>query len=419
MANSGQDKSSIEVLSLDQTSSPGPVTTDGLSEAKDYVDSIMSSQRVSKVNTPLEGGRKRHLSVSGTSDTTPKKARNGRSDSGNSGDESDRKEKAPSSKAARRKLYRKDAQKFHVTDAEVHVSAQPSVEEMIKKMSTDMNMMFLALNEKFEKMESGLEQRISNKVAQLLDKRVNSELKKMKSDVDTKIDDFKESIRADLAADLDDIREELRTVRPSADSITSRTKDLSQNVVIRNLPESHNENVKNKVNALFRDGLRLTDISVKDAERKQSHNSSKPGVVIATLKTVQDKQNVKKEKSKLKDSRRFSKVFIHHDQVPSQRNMSSNFRAILRAMRTNTSNLSMKGSRIVYDEQVTDRNDTRPSPSYSRDNRHDNRRNDSRRSDRRDDHQTGYNRRRDADHGRRGDRSGSRSGNRDNYRYRD
>ena len=54
---------------------------------------------------------------------------------------------------------------------------------MIAKLSTDMNMMFLSLNEKFEKMESGLEQRISNKVAQLLDKRVNSELKKIKTDV--------------------------------------------------------------------------------------------------------------------------------------------------------------------------------------------------------------------------------------------
>ena len=76
--------------------------------------------------------------------------------------------------------------------------------------------------------------RISNKVAQLLDKRVNSELKKIKTDVESRMDDFKESIRADLAADLDDIREELSTIKSTTDSTPSQAKDLSQNVVIRN-----------------------------------------------------------------------------------------------------------------------------------------------------------------------------------------
>ena len=60
-----------------------------------------------------------------------------------------------------------------VTEADVHVSAQASVEHSIAKLSTDMNMMFMALTERFDKMEWGLEQRISSKVAQLLDKRVN------------------------------------------------------------------------------------------------------------------------------------------------------------------------------------------------------------------------------------------------------
>ena len=187
------------------------------------------------------------------------------------------------------------------------------------------------------------------------------------------------------------------------------------------MPENQNEDIKNKVNALFRDGLRLANVSVKDAERKQSHNDSKPGVVIATLKNKEEKQQVMREKSKLKDSRRFSKVFIHHDQVPSQRNMSSNFRAILRASKMNNSNsnLSMRGSRVVYDGQGTDRNDPRPEQNYSRENRHNGVRNGSRRSDRHDDRVGGNDRRRDGEFGRRGDRHGGRNRNRDEYRYRD
>ena len=337
MASPSQNKSSEKELLLDQPGSPGARTSNGLSEAKEYVDYIMSSQRVSKVDTPIEGSRKRHLSTSDTVDTTLKKARNGHSDTEDEYYSSaDQKENAQPSRKTRRKFYRKDAPKVVVTEADVHVSAQPSVEQMIAKLSTDMNMMFLSLNEKFEKMESGLEQRISNKVAQLLDKHVNSELKKIKTDVESRMDDFKEIIKADLAADLDDSREELSTIKSTTDSTPSQAKDLSQNVVIRNLPENQNENIKNKVKTLFRDELRLSDISVKDAVRKQSHNTYKPGVVIATLKSRQDKQLVMKEKSKLRDSRIFSKVFIHHDQVPSQRNMNSNFRAILRAMKLTT-----------------------------------------------------------------------------------
>ena len=265
-----------------------------------------------------------------------------------------------------------------VTEADVHVSAQPSVEQLIAKLSSDMNMMFLSLNERFDKMESGLEQRISSKVAQLLDKRVNSELSKIRKYVNDRMDDFKESIKADLAADLDEIRDELTSRQPTLDTVSQNTKDLSLNIVIRNLSENSNENIKNKVNALFKDGLRLSDVSVSDAERKKSRSESKPRVVIAKLKNKNDKQRVMKKKSKLKDSRRFSKVFIHHDQVPSQRSVSSNFRAILCAMKVNNSNLAMRGSRVVYtessDDQGSRRDNSRDSSCDQRTDYHNSRR---------------------------------------------
>ena len=49
------------------------------------------------------------------------------------------------------------------------------MEQLFAKMSSDMNMMFMSLNERLDQLDSGLEQLISNKVAQLLDKRVNTE----------------------------------------------------------------------------------------------------------------------------------------------------------------------------------------------------------------------------------------------------
>ena len=102
-------------------------------------------------------------------DTSAKKARNsgsGQDDDSydNSGSSGDITEKRQPSAEARRKLYRKDSskslRKAVIMEADVHVSAQPSVQQLIVKLSSDMNMMFLSLNERFDKMESGLEQRI-------------------------------------------------------------------------------------------------------------------------------------------------------------------------------------------------------------------------------------------------------------------
>ena len=136
----------------------------------------MSTQLVSKLETPIDSNRKRHLStVSGASDTSPKKARNSRSEQDDDSDDNsdgsgDTIEKRQPSTEAWRKLYRKDSskspRKLVVTEADVHVSAKPSVLQLITKLSSDMNMMVLSLNERFDKMESGLEQRISSKVAQ-------------------------------------------------------------------------------------------------------------------------------------------------------------------------------------------------------------------------------------------------------------
>lgn len=45
-------------------------------EAEDYVESIMSSQRVTRVATPAQTGRKRHISLPSINEASTKKARN-------------------------------------------------------------------------------------------------------------------------------------------------------------------------------------------------------------------------------------------------------------------------------------------------------------------------------------------------------
>ena len=59
-----------------------------------------------------------------------------------------------------------------------------------------------------------------------------------------------------------------------------------------------NENVKDEVNGLLRDGLKLRDVAVESAERKTNNgNESKHGVIVAKFKSKDDKHRVMKNKN--------------------------------------------------------------------------------------------------------------------------
>ena len=131
-----------------------------------------------------------------------------------------------------------------------------------------------------------------------------------------------------------------------------------KNLHIRNLPQSRSENIDSKVNGLIRDGLKLGNIKVGSAERKAPHEGSdKPGVVVATLKTTEDKKSVMMAKNKLKNNRQYSTVYINHDQTKNERLLADNFRAILSAVKNGDTNLSLRGARVVRNGSSTHRGD--------------------------------------------------------------
>ena len=143
--------------------------------------------------------------------------------------------------------------------------------------------MFSDLTGRLDRLESGLEKRISNKVAQILDKRISTEISRIKKDVDDQISDFKDSIRAEVTAGIEDLNEKI-------DSPVSQPT-LSRNLIIRNLSETSNERIETKVNTMFRDGLKIRDVSAQSAERKVPQEGSRnPGVVIVTMKSADEKK---------------------------------------------------------------------------------------------------------------------------------
>ena len=98
--------------------------------------------------------------------------------------------------------------------------------------------------------------------------------------------------------------------------------DRAKNIENRYLPVSENERVVNKVNDMLRDGLKIRDVTVATAVRKGSGRENRPGVVIATCKSVDDKKKIMSNKRALKDSRHYEKVYLDHDLSKEDRNLA-------------------------------------------------------------------------------------------------
>ncbi|KAH3716124.1 hypothetical protein DPMN_058842 [Dreissena polymorpha] len=163
-----------------------------------------------------------------------------------------------------------------------------------------MNMMFMSFNERFDTLESSLDQLIANRVSLAVDKRIYSEINRVRKEIDSKMDSkfdsFQQSVKAEIAADLAIFRNEFKSFKGASYSNRSDFNsqshvDRSMNIVIRNMPESASENTQSKVNALLKDGLYVSHVTVGKAERKQPY---RPGVIIVTLNSKEDKHAIMK-----------------------------------------------------------------------------------------------------------------------------
>ncbi|WAQ97664.1 hypothetical protein MAR_030354 [Mya arenaria] len=214
------------------------ISSDGIvgsgDEAAAFVESVMLSQRVTRVGSPdLTNSKKRPANSPVELPTPP----------------------AP----------RRTSNKVVITQADIHVDGDVTVEQLVRKMSSDMHMLFTSLSERVDKLEATIEQRISSKVSKLLDKRINSELNRIRRDVDDRMDVFKEIMRVDVSEEITELKAKVDSL---ADNRPASGNDISRNIIIRALAEIQNENTVSRVNTLVKDVLKLRGITCESAERK-------------------------------------------------------------------------------------------------------------------------------------------------------
>ena len=174
-------------------------------EAENYIDSTMSTQRANKVSSPAPSGKKR--SFFGEDEASPKKVRAEKSPIA---ENLDRNHDEPGDEsicytqertmrhAARRTETKSSRHNFFLAEAEIHDDSSANnniIKQLLSALSADMQMMYNSLLDRIDKFEAGLEQRISNKVAQLLDRRVSTELNRIRQGVDERMEPLRRHLK--------------------------------------------------------------------------------------------------------------------------------------------------------------------------------------------------------------------------------
>ena len=164
---------------------------------------------------------------------------------------------------------------------------------------------------------------------------------------ETVISTTKEEIGDEIDAQI----ERVKIVEKTVDDSKTRTdteKLRKRRIVVRNLREREAEDIVDRVNNVI--GYLKLRAEVVAAVRKGSKSSSKPGIVIATLSTKEEKEQIMRAKKDRRNSSRYKDVYIEHDVPSYNRKIRNNLHTIVTTL--GQEKLEIRGSRVYKSEQA-------------------------------------------------------------------
>lgn len=247
--------------------------------------------------------------------------------------------------------------------------------EKFEMMKNEIDKVRKNFNDRIEGLAKKVEDRIIKTVAKDIDSKIKSaqaiiekDIKNIKRNYESTEKKVAKLEETTLATMKEEIGDELDSLVNRVKNLESRTQDNASNTtvdsseetrrrfIVRNLSERDNEDVKQRVNNVINDGLKLR-ITIETAVRKVNRINSKPGLIVATCKYTEDKDAIMKRKKDLKNSRRYENVFIENDIPPHQRKLNSNLRAIVNTL--GQDKLYFKGSRVFTADDGNQTSDRR------------------------------------------------------------
>ena len=218
------------------------------------------------------------------------------------------------------------------------VSGETSLSDLkflMQQISKDIVSSEKKLAARIDTLESDLESKLYSRIHDLITTTVKSEIDELRREYISEIDGLKVKIAALEKSYVEAVK--CNGSYSGSGETKAQFEERKRRTVVRNLPQGTNETpqtVTGKVNALIRDGCKLTDVKVAVAERKAS-TGRKPGVIVATVETFPQKQKLMKCKAALKKTDTYKKVYIENDYCPETRKTDSNLRTILKEIGKN------------------------------------------------------------------------------------
>ncbi|KAH3896035.1 hypothetical protein DPMN_020206 [Dreissena polymorpha] len=221
--------------------------------------------------------------------------------------------------------------------------------QKLDRLSEEVKEVNRSLTDRIDTLENELERKLTekllDKMAQSIDRRVNNEMNKIHKSLDERID----TLRADITNELDTLSSRVNSMTDVLQ--TDQICDRSLNLVFRKVPETVNENIVDKINTIIKDHMHVNDVKASSAKRLpvRGNDPMIPGIVVATFTDKEQRSKILKAKKQLNNSI-FKQVFVHEDQSKEERLAAGNLRAMVNAVNRGQ-HLSIRGNR-VYTNQV-------------------------------------------------------------------
>ncbi|CAC5402558.1 unnamed protein product [Mytilus coruscus] len=138
-------------------------------------------------------------------------------------------------------------------------------------------------------------------------------------------------IDENLKQKIDTVREEVKSDMIGMQNKIDELEKNCKNKTYRRKRKEDEEVTKNKMPTLLKDGLTLSDITLKSVCRKEGRGSY-PVVVIVEIDNFDNKSKIMKNKRKLRANRVYENVYINSDQHVESRNIQASIRTVLKEL---------------------------------------------------------------------------------------
>ena len=161
---------------------------------------------------------------------------------------------------------------------EMDTNGEQCLRTLMLDMSGSINKSISSLSERINQLEDNLEKKLVDKLSNVINATIIDEIAIVRSDFDSEMCAMRTKIL--------DMEQVIKDFDSTGVSGKSNGEQIPCSVIIMNLKEGQNQTTgsnsiaKNRVISLVRDGLKLKDVKVTNAERKQSKGDN-PGLVVA------------------------------------------------------------------------------------------------------------------------------------------